>query len=285
MKLLLIKYCLILGLLTINQPLWCQEFKNDAGVREKHFVSQVKQVDEFFERFNNDTNSFIREVYRSYKVKFKADRRKLVKSLFNYENKNLSQSNIDAFVEKAVQVFMPSAKNWYGENWFAEANCKFQYNSLVIDIPVILKTITDQQKRSKWVIAGIKPSHLKEPTNSNIPITVKTRKIKFIDPSSHGANFIELERDFDDKVNLSDYFENAFFYRNNAVQFYHAIMKDKIRFLFVKDIKYHFLNVDQYIFTVEYFPRETLNSGWLINNLKDATAKDKESYKKLLLGE
>lgn len=274
-----------MGLLFVNTSLWCQEFKNDADAREKHFVAQVKQLDEFFERFNNDSSSFIREVYKLYNVKFKLDRKKLIKSLFNYENKSFDQASIDGFVEKATKVLMPSEKNWYGENWFAEAICKFQYNSIVIDISVILKTVTDQQKRSKWIIVGIRPNQLKEPSNSNIPITVKTHKIKFIDPSSHGANFIELERDFDDKENLSDYFDNAFFYRSNAVQFYHAIMKDKIKFLFVKDVKYHFLNVENYIFTVEYFQRESLNSGWLINTLKEVTIRDKESFKRQLLGE
>jgi len=180
---------------------------------------------------------------------------------------------------------MPSSKNWYGDNWFAEVICRFQYNSGVIDVPIILKTITDQQRRSRWVITGIKPSQLKEPENNDIQITVRKRKIKFIDPSSHGTNFIELERDFSDKLNLSDYFDNTFFYKSNATSFYHAINQDKIRFLFVKDVKYHFLNVDQYVFTVEYFPRDNLNSGWLISNFKEATQKDKEVYKKLLLGD
>jgi len=278
--------CFLTGsILLMVQWVQAQEFKNDAGEKEKHFVYQVKQIDEFFERFNDAPNSFVREVYKSYKIKYNVDRKKLIKSLFNYEGKAWDQPMIDSFVKKALLTDMPSGNNWYGENWFAEATCKFQYNSQVIEIPVILKTLTDEKKCSKWVIVGIKTSQLKEPDNADVPINVRNRKIKFIDPSSHLVNFIELERDFNDKENLSDYFDNAFFGRDNSLSFYHAVMNNKIRFLYVKEIKYHFLNVENYFFTVEYFPRQSLNSGWLISELKHATAKDKLTYKKLLLGE
>lgn len=285
MKNYLVLLPLIGGQLLLSNPSWCQEFKNNAAAKEKHFISQVKQLDEFFERFNNDSTSFIRKVYKSYNVKFTVDRKKLIKSLFNYENKSFEQANIDAFVKNASLIRMPSQSNWYGENWFADANCKFQYNGQIIDISIILKTVTDQQKRSKWIIVAVKPNQLKEPTHSQTSITVKTRKTKFIDPSSHGVNFIELERDFEDKHNLSDYFDNQFFYRKNALQFYHAIQMDKIRFLYVNEIKYHFFNVDNIIFTVEQFQRESLNSGWLINSLKFVTPKAKETFRKQLLGD
>lgn len=276
---------LIIGFLILKKYSFGQEFTNDAGEKEKHFVYQVKQIDEFFERFNNDSNSFVRQVYKSYKVKYNIDRKKLIRSLFNYETKTWSKTLIDSFVQKAVQIEMPTAKNWYGDNWFAEANCKFQYNSAVIDIPVILKIVTDEKKRSKWVITGVKQSLLKEPGDFNIPITVRKIKNNFINPANHGTNFIELENAFNNKEHLSDYFENSFFYRKNAVQFYQAIMKDKIKFLFVKDVKYHFLNVSGFIFTVEYFSRESLNSGWLINSLKPYNNRDKETYKNKLLGD
>ncbi|MEO8771060.1 MAG: hypothetical protein ABI402_13260 [Ferruginibacter sp.] len=281
----LIKCCLAASFLILHVCLQAQEFKNDAGEKEKHFINQVKQIDEFFERFNDDSNSFVREVYKSYKTKFKIDRKTLIKSLFNYEGKSWNNVLMDSFIKKAMFVKMPTGKNWYGENWFAEANCKFQYNSSVIEIPVILRIMTDEKKRSKWVIIGIKPSPLKERENSRVPIIVRKMKTKFIDPSSHGTNFIELERDFNDKDNLSDYFDSTFFYRQNALPFYHSLINHKIKLVSVKDIKYHFLNVDDYIFTVEYFPRQTLNSGWLISDLKQSTAKQKDIYKRLLLGE
>ena len=66
-----------------------QVFTNDAGAREKHFIYEVKQIDEFFERFNDAPNSFLRSVYKARHIKFNIDRQQLIRSLFNDENKSL----------------------------------------------------------------------------------------------------------------------------------------------------------------------------------------------------
>src|SRR5450432_2151980 len=88
--------------------LYSQVFTNDAGAREKHFVYEVKQIDEFFERFNNDSSSFLREVYKSYHVKYKIGRAKLIKSLFNYETKSWDHAILDSFVQAAMKIKMPN---------------------------------------------------------------------------------------------------------------------------------------------------------------------------------
>jgi hypothetical protein len=265
--------------------LYSQVFINDAGQREKHFIYEVKQIDEFFERFNNDTASFIKGVYKSYKVKYNLDRPKLIKSLFNYETKAWDPATINLFVTAAMQVQMPNRYNFYGDDWFAEANCKFKYNATTIEIPVILKIITDDTKRSKWAIVAVKENFLKASPAAALPVAGNRRKKRFIDPSSHGNNFVELEKDLDDKDNLEDYFDPAFFSRKNAGAVYDALSSKKLKLLYVRDIKYHFLQVDQYIFTVEYFHRSALNAGWLINSLRTASRPEKENYIRALLGD
>ena len=189
---------------------------------------------------------------------------------------------MNAFVNKALQVHMPTSTNWYGEDWYAEAVCKFQHTSGIVEIPIILKIFTDEQKRSKWIITGVRQNSIEEIDQPN-PL-IKSKKLKFINPASHGNNFIELYRGFEDKANLTDYFEDAFFSSKRGNSFYQDLLKDRIKFIAVKEVKYHFLNVDDFIFTVEYFQREGLNSGWLINTLKDATINDKVLYIKTLLG-
>ena len=179
---------------------------------------------------------------------------------------------------------MPSKNNFYGENWFAEAICKFQFNSTEIEIPVILKIVTDENKRSKWVITAVKGNANTTDVSITSVAPAKSND-KFITPSSHTNYFIELERVFDDKENLSAYFDPSFFKRNNALGFYDAILQNRIKFLHVKDIKYHFLQVAEYIFTVEHFQRDALNSGWLISSLKKTSAVDKDQFIKTLLGE
>ena len=261
-----------------------QVFENSAGAREKRFIYEIKQIDEFFERFNDDSTSFIREVYKSYHTKFNVDRAALIRSLFNYQSKTWNKGSIDSFVSTALLTQMPSRNNFYGENWFAEVNCKFIYQSAEIEIPLIMQIHTDQQRRSKWVISAVGASPVRSAL-SEIPQRSDTKVEKFINPSSHANYFIELGKVFDDKDYLDSYFDKSFFKRNNSVTFYNAFIEGKIKFMHVKSIKYHFLQVSNYIFTVEHFQRKDLNAGWLINSLQSASAADKNNFIRNLLGE
>jgi hypothetical protein len=263
-----------------------QVFVNDAGTREKHFVYEVKQIDEFFERFNNDSNSYVRKVYNTYHVTFKLDRTALIKSLFDYETHSWDANTIKSFVESVTDPKQPLRLDFYHDNWFAEANCRFQFNASTIQVPIILRIRTNNNGGAKWVIAAIKPSPLQQDAVVTEIVTSKNKnKNNFINPESHTNNFIELQKVFEDKENLTDYLDANFFDRKNSNVFYNAVLKNKLNFITVRDIKYHYLQITGWIFTVEYFPRESLNSGWLISSMKQVSATDKELYKQKLLEE
>jgi hypothetical protein len=145
-----------------------------------------------------------------------------------------------------------------------------------------MKIETTQNKGSKWMIVGVGSSILK----SNIVVTQmieSKNKTKCISPTSHATNFVALKRAFEDKDNLSDYFERSYFKRPNMLEFYNAIINDEIEFSYVVKIKYHFLLADKWIFTVENFPRESINSGWLINYIQIVSASEMENYRNKLL--
>jgi len=279
MKLL---FCILL--LSSIQSAWSQVFENEAAAREKHFIYEVKQIDEFFERFNNDSSSFIRDVYKQKGIKFKIERPALIRSLFNVVSHSWSASQVDSFIIKAMAIQMPSRKDYYGEGWFAEAICQFNYNGNTLDIPVILRVSTDKSKHSKWIIAGIRQTSIK--ADGKIIDGGNSISIDhFISPVSHTNYFIELEKAFDDKAYLFSYFDPTILQKSQSVVFYNAILKNQVKFLHVKEIKYHFLQVSDYIFTVENFQRDALNSGWLINRLWKASPTEKENFKRTLLGE
>ena len=65
--------------------------------------------------------------------------------------------------------------------------------------------------------------------------------------------------------------------------FYNAILNREIEFQNVITIKYHFLLADKWIFTVEDFTREALNSGWLINDMQKVSSLEMEDYMNKLL--
>lgn len=284
MNSLLLKTTWVCLLFLVFDRLSGQVFINNAGARERHFAAEVKQIDEFFERFNDVPNSFLRKEYELYHKKFNLTRAQLVRSLFNYETHSWDSTQIDEFVGTVINVDKPLLLDFYGKGWFAEVNCKFEYNATVIEIPIILRIEADADKRSKWMIAAVKHNAIRQEVQVTA-VEDSMKKNKFINPASHANGFIELARVFEDKAHLSDYFERGFFKRTNSLGFYHALLKNQIRFIAVKDIRYHYLQVDQWIFIVENFQRDSLNSGWLINHLKSATESEKQLYTKNLLEE
>jgi hypothetical protein len=277
-----LKFLIFISFSVYHHRLFSQVISNNDNAKEKHFVYEVKEIDEFFERFNDEKGSFIRGVYKAHHVKFDIPRQLLIRSLFNYENMSRDSVLINKFVSDVTRKIKPIYLDYYGDDWYAELTCKFKYNAAFIVIPVIVKIEMTQNKGSKWMIVAVGSSTLK----SKIIVTEMTQskvKTNIISPTSNGTNFLSLKRAFDDKENLSDYFESAYFKQPNILEFYNAILNRDIDFLDVIKIKYHFLLADRWIFTVEDFIREELNSGWLINHLEKVSSIGMDNYRNRLL--
>lgn len=277
-----LKFLIFICLSVCHNHLFSQVISNNDNSKEKHFVYEVKEIDEFFERFNDEKGSFIRGVYKAHHATFNIPRQLLIRSLFNYENMSKDSILINKFVSDLTKKEKPIYLDYYGNDWYAELICKFKYNTSTIVIPVIMKIEMTQNKGSKWMIVAVGSSDLK----SKIVVTEMTQskvKTNIISPTSNGTNFVSLKRAFDDKENLSDYFESAYFKQPNMLEFYNAILNRDIDFLDVIRIKYHFLLADRWIFTVEDFIREELNSGWLINHLEKVSSVGMDNYRSRLL--
>jgi hypothetical protein len=262
--------------------LFSQVYSNNDPARDKHFIYEVKEIDEFFERFNDAPGSFLRGVYRARHIKFNIDRQRLIGSLFNDENRSLDSVMMNKFISDVTRKKKPVYLDFYGGNWYAELICKFRHNSSSIVIPIILKIETNQNKGSKWMIVAVGSSTLKSKIEVTKMAQSKT-KTKIISPTSHGTNFVSLKRAFEDRENLSSYFETFYYKRSHMLELYNAVLNRDIEFLEVSKIKYHFLLADKWIFTVENFPREGLNSGWLINHLQRVSSFGMADYRNKLL--
>jgi hypothetical protein len=279
-----LKFLIFISFSICQHPLFSQVYSNNNGAKEKHFISEVKEIDEFFERFNDDARSFIRGVYKDYHTKFNINRQQLIRSLFNFENRSWDSVMINKFISEVTNKKKPIYLDFYGDNWYAELTCKFKYNSSFIVIPIVMKIEMTQNKGSKWMIVAVGSSALK----SKIVVTEMPQsktKTKFITPTSHGTNFISLKRAFEDKENLSNYFESYYFNSSHMLEFYNAILHREIEFQDVIKVKYHFLLADKWIFTVENFSREALNSGWLINYMQRVSEFEMENYRNKLLSD
>jgi hypothetical protein len=312
MKAPLSKTFLFLPLLLCRTTVPAQVFSNDAAVREANFVTRVVQLDEFIHRFNNDSSSAIRRYYLAHHRPWNKSREQLIRSLFNYSTQRWDSLQVDHFIRRATDPEHPDSLRFLRDQWYAEAVCHFQYHEDLVRADLILKIQLNPDGSAQWVIAGVKP-HFKldragylegarpndvvpsggvqnvRPRKAPLPVIVTISNVnpkrRFIQPAANETYFAELDRDFADKRRLADLFDPRFFEGSYSMPFYQAVLQDRIKFVAVKKIRYHYLQVHDWIFTVENFERATRNSGWLIASIRPANPEERNDYVRKLLGE
>jgi len=57
-------------------------------------------------------------------------------------------------------------------------------------------------------------------------------------------------------------------YVNFLTLFLYEVKKGNLYFKYVKELKFHFFQIENWYFEISYFNRLTYNSGWLISDLK-----------------
>lgn len=274
------------GLLLCGPLSRAQVFDNDDAAREANFVTKVMQLDEFIHRFNNDTSSEIRRYYLAHHRPWNKSREQLIRSLFNYTTQNWDSVQLDHFIRRVIDPQRPDSLGFFRGHWYAEAACDFLYNAMPVEAQLILRMQINPNGTAQWVIAAVKPDFAMEP-QEGVPARAGSvsRKGRFIQPAANETYFAELQRDFADKRRLTGLFEKRFFQRRYSGPFYQALLSDRIKFVAVKKLRYHCLQVPGWIFTVENFERPTRNSGWLITRIREAGAKERSEYIRKLLQE
>jgi hypothetical protein len=286
------KTVFLLPMLLVRIISSAQVFNNDDMMREARFVTKVVQLDEFIHRFNNDTSSEIRRYYLAHHLPWDKSRQQLIRSLFDHGSQNRDHAQVDHFIQRVTDPRQPDSIGFLRDKWYAEASCDFQYHETVVKADLILRIQVNPDGSAQWMITAVKPGFAfradkaASPAEAPIiPIRMPQQKRRFIQPAANDTYFAELERDFADKRRLADLFDKAFFGRRFSLSFYEALLHDQIRFLAVRKLRYHYLQVHDWIFTVENFNRDTRPSGWLIASLREANDEQRHNYVKKLLGD
>jgi hypothetical protein len=244
------------------------------GYNEENFAFEVKQIDEFIERFDNRSNTLLKEYLKTNYPTTKIERAGLIKGLFNQSDTTWNAIKVNEFITDVTNPSAPVFLSFYDKDWFAEVNCQFVYHGKNVKGTLILQVQPEKDYSSKWVITGIKADFLQLPSCRD--------SAKSLNPISHGTDFLGLDRALSDKENILNYFSRD--YKNDLLTaFIYELKSDALKFKQVNNITYHFLQVDGWIFTIEQFVRNSRNSGWLISTLTKAGAEKKEKYKKDVL--
>jgi len=265
---------ILLSLFQLGSLLYGQAFSIDSdSIFEKKLLYEVKQLDQFISRFNLSENiygdKYPQELNDSSKMFLSSKvnvRKKVLKSLFDYENSKNDTALIKNFIKDISDNSTEISFN--KGNWFAEVNTIVKLDGNEKNVQIIMQIEKNLKKELKWVIRGVKADLF----SLNSKVTQD-----FINPMSHETYFIDLKKVFENRNSLKQY-AYIDFYPDELSIFLYLISQNKIHLKQINSISYHFLQINNYIFTIDFFNRSSFNSGWLISNLLKADASQKKQY-------
>lgn len=254
---------------------------------EENFAWQVKQIDEFMERFNNSDYTPIKEYLKQQYDMQEVERADLLRSLFNMEDGHWNNFHVIRFLQQVTREENPPYLNFYDKDWYAALTCRGTYQQQQQDFTLILSIeVNERTGGARWVINSVQADFLPEADSSallsSIDYSAAASATRSINPASYGTDFMALVDALEDTASFSNYMDwNQV--STTMLSFFDQLAQRKLVFQQVSHITYHFLQVPDWIFQVEDFPRQSTNSGWLISRLIPATEEHKEAYRQKTL--
>ncbi|MGB3852122.1 MAG: hypothetical protein WA958_19310 [Tunicatimonas sp.] len=249
---------------------------------EENFAWQVKQIDEFMDRFNNADYTPIRQYVKDQYNINDVSRTDVLRSLFNLEKKQWNKSDIVRFLSEVSDTLPPPYLDFYDADWYAELRCQGVQRGKKVFFTLVLSIELDEATGgSRWIINSVNADFLPGATPEGLAFAVdETYDVsKALQPTSFGTDFMNLVSALRDTAHLESYVVRGAV-DQPLTAFLNQLYRRELTFRQVDHIVYHFLQVDGWVFQVQDFHRATTNSGWLINDLLPVSDAQKKAYRK-----
>lgn len=262
------KYLLIL-LSFVALGSYAQSFGN---IQEDMFNYQVKGIGEFMARFNSDEHiKFDMHLPDSL-----SQRKKDILSVCNYE---ISRTIPD--FENVINNFIKIIEEYdlklqfSDSTWFALGKFDVQYKKNPIKLNLLLTPHEARPRRFCWALLDV--------GGKDINQLADTTRWVGISPTDNELDFIELAGKSKSQRGNFPGFRKPGKDIDYLSAFVALVQSGVVTINHCNKITYYFLNVPNYIFTVENFIRESSNSGWLISSIIPVDDDQKQSYLKSVL--
>ena len=220
---------------------------------------RVKQVDEFFARFNYDTD-------------YKGDKPVRPINYDDYKRNLMTLLNVDKFTDGdsldtvACSFIDYVVKNnlkihYEDSTWIAEARGEIVYEGKKEDVVYILQTEKVKGVIYRWVVKDV------QSTIFNLYPQLPKDTIT-ISPAEHGIGFMTIPETFNLNKKVVGTAFSKKYSRNRLAVLDFLAATNKIRFGSIKKITYHF-HLPNVNFDVEHIEKDKgYNQGWLINKIQ-----------------
>lgn len=268
----LIFLCLFLPVLQGHS----QMLSDEVGLPYQ-FKFRVNSIESFMYRFNLEEDvhgNRYRQDTAALTEKFVTDRNRMILSLFDYQKygkaSNVDKRKILDFLQAVNSVNKQVRLDFYDTNWFAEVTLDILYKQKPEQLTLILQQEQTLPRVSHWAIRAVKADFL------DLKLQKKD-STKIIAPNSHGTDFISIPKDLSSPEAIVNFAAPGVTLDMLSVFFY-AVKNGEISLKKARQVKYHFLQIDNWIVRVEEKDHHAFNGGWLVAELIQADAASKHSY-------
>lgn len=241
------------------------------------FAASTKQVNQFFRRFNAEesVDGTVRLYPGDANYHNVQLRKGFIEILFDNQTSSISKEVKEEFIKSVLSPVYPQYINFHQEGWIAEVQAEFTFKGKRESTTLILK-LQPERMGYEWVIDEVIFPPFKNLFNKPVG-----KEKDFLHPLSHELDFMNLRKAFQDS-NLPEAFTETSFEPDYLTLFLYEMKQNNIQFVTVKDVKFHFFQIDGWYFEVNQFNRPGFNTGWLISNLVKLNIGDKETILKYI---
>ena len=259
--------------LTISLLFWAiiMDAQSFGNLQDEMFDYQVKGVGEFMARFNSDEHL----KFDMHLPDSMSQRKKDILSVCNFE---ISRTIPD--FENTINQFIKTIEDnniklqFSDSTWFASGEFDVQYNKKQIKLNLLLTPHEARPRRFCWALIDV--------GGKDISQLADTTKWVGISPTDNELDFIELAGKSRTQRGNFPGFRKPGKDIDYLSSFVALVQAGVVTINHCDKITYYFLNVPNYIFTVENFIRESSNSGWLISSILPIDDNQKQSYLKTI---
>lgn len=242
--------------------------------QEEMYDYQVKGIGEFMARFNSEEHlKFDMQLPDSM-----TQRKKDILSVCNYE---ISRTIPD--FENVINGFIKAIEDidlklqFSDSTWFASGEFDIQYKKIPIKLNLLLTPHEARPKRFCWALVDV--------GGKDVNLLADTTKCVGISPTDNELDFIELAGKSKTQRGNFPGFRKPGKDIDYLSSFVALVQSGVVTINHCDKITYYFLNVPNFIFTVENFNRESSNSGWLISSITPIEENQKQSYLKAVFND
>lgn len=259
-------------------------YRHDAA-REANFLYEVKVIDEFIERFNDDPSSFLRKEYLRLGKPINFSRQQLVEYLFE-KPVTPADGLVMKFVGQVIDSAHPQKLRFHDTDWYAEVMCGFSAGGKHIDIPLVMQIMPDTNRSVRWMISGIGDAPVFQEGGS-APAAAAANAVKdkkqYISPADYATNFLQFHMVLKPGFEAVNYMKPELMANERGQKFADMVKSGKLKFEGPGYMRFYFFQIPNYTFIVERFVRQTTHSGWLISDLTATTDDEKRARREKLL--